>query len=59
MNEQTMTDRTLRSSGDLDALTFDDRGLIPVVAQDAATGTVRGRRRPMIARLRETRSWPG
>ena len=50
MNEQTMTDRTLRSSGDLDALTFDDRGLIPVVAQDAATGTVL-----MVA----TRSWPG
>jgi len=34
------TDRGLRSSGDLETLAFDDDGLIPVVAQDAATGSV-------------------
>ena len=36
-----MTDRTLRSSADLDDLDFDKAdGLVPVVAQDAATGAV-------------------
>lgn len=35
-----MTDRTLRDPADLDALAFDERGLLPVVAQDAATGAV-------------------
>jgi phosphoribosyl-AMP cyclohydrolase / phosphoribosyl-ATP pyrophosphohydrolase len=35
-----MTDRSLRSPADLDALSFDDRGLVPVVAQDAGDGTV-------------------
>lgn len=34
------TDRTLKSPGDLESLAFDDAGLIPVVAQDAATGAV-------------------
>jgi phosphoribosyl-AMP cyclohydrolase / phosphoribosyl-ATP pyrophosphohydrolase len=33
-------ERAIRSPADLDALVFDDRGLIPVVAQDAATGAV-------------------
>ncbi len=40
MSEQPMTDRTLRSTTDLDTLAFDDRGLIPVVAQDESTGAV-------------------
>jgi phosphoribosyl-ATP pyrophosphohydrolase/phosphoribosyl-AMP cyclohydrolase len=35
-----MTDRTLRAPADLAALRPDDRGLIPVVAQDAANGSV-------------------
>lgn len=35
-----VTDRRLRTATDLDALTYDDRGLIPVVAQDAADGRV-------------------
>jgi phosphoribosyl-ATP pyrophosphohydrolase/phosphoribosyl-AMP cyclohydrolase len=35
-----MTDRTIASPADLDGLKFDDSGLIPVVAQDAATGAV-------------------
>ena len=36
-----MTDRTLRSPGDLDGLDFAKlTGLVPVVAQDAADGTV-------------------
>lgn len=35
-----MTDRTLTSASDLDALTFDERGLLPVVAQDARSGRV-------------------
>ncbi|MBW3534535.1 MAG: bifunctional phosphoribosyl-AMP cyclohydrolase/phosphoribosyl-ATP diphosphatase HisIE [Gemmatimonadetes bacterium] len=35
-----MTDRTLRSPDALDTLAFDERGLLPVVAQDAATGAV-------------------
>jgi phosphoribosyl-AMP cyclohydrolase / phosphoribosyl-ATP pyrophosphohydrolase len=36
-----MTDRTLRTSADLDALDFDKQdGLVPVVAQDATTGAV-------------------
>ena len=35
-----MTDRQLAAPADLDALDFDDRGLLPVVAQDAATGRV-------------------
>jgi len=34
------TDRTLRTASDLDALAFDDTGLLPVVAQDAASGAV-------------------
>ena len=35
-----MTDRALRTPADLDGLTFDERDLIPVVSQDAATGAV-------------------
>jgi len=35
-----MTDRAIRTRYDLDALAFDDRGLVPVVAQDAGTGVV-------------------
>ena len=35
-----MTDRALRSAADLDTLTFDERGLVPVVAQEARTGSV-------------------
>ena len=35
-----LTDRRLRSVEDLDVLVFDERGLLPVVAQDATTGTV-------------------
>lgn len=35
-----MTDRTLRRTADLDALAFDDRGLVPVVAQEATDGAV-------------------
>jgi phosphoribosyl-ATP pyrophosphohydrolase/phosphoribosyl-AMP cyclohydrolase len=35
-----MTDRTLRTPGDLAELAFDDRGLLPVIAQDAADGRV-------------------
>jgi phosphoribosyl-AMP cyclohydrolase / phosphoribosyl-ATP pyrophosphohydrolase len=35
-----MTERTLGRPADLDALRFDDRGLLPVVAQDAASGAV-------------------
>ena len=35
-----MTDRTLRNGADLDNLAFDDRGLLPVVAQDGVTGRV-------------------
>jgi len=35
-----MTDRTLRSAGELDDLTFNDQGLLPVVAQDATDGRV-------------------
>ena len=35
-----MTDRSLRTPADLDALAFDDRGLVPVVAQDADGGAV-------------------
>ncbi len=35
-----MTDRTLRTSDDLADLAFDDRGLVPVVAQDASDGAV-------------------
>lgn len=34
------TDRRIRSVDDLDALAFDDRGLVPVVAQDHRTGSV-------------------
>lgn len=36
----TSTDRRLRSPSDLDALTMDDAGLVPVVAQDATDGRV-------------------
>jgi len=35
-----LTDRRLRASSDLDSLTFDETGLLPVVAQDASTGRV-------------------
>lgn len=35
-----MTDRTLRTLDDLAGLTYDDRGLVPVVAQDAGDGRV-------------------
>lgn len=35
-----MTDRTLGSADDLDALAFDEDGLLPVVAQDARDGRV-------------------
>ena len=35
-----MTDRRLRSATDLDALRFDERGLVPVVAQSARDGQV-------------------
>lgn len=35
-----MTDRTLHAPGDLEGLAFDERGLVPVVAQDAAQGQV-------------------
>ena len=35
-----MTDRSLRSAADLDALRFDEQGLLPVVAQDASSGRV-------------------
>lgn len=35
-----MTDRTLRAPADLDALRFDDRGLLPIVAQEAGAGRV-------------------
>lgn len=35
-----MTDRTLRTFDDLAGLTYDDRGLVPVVAQDAGDGRV-------------------
>jgi phosphoribosyl-AMP cyclohydrolase / phosphoribosyl-ATP pyrophosphohydrolase len=34
------TDRRLREPGDLDALRFDERGLVPVVAQEVSTGDV-------------------
>lgn len=34
------TDRTIRGPGELDSLRFDDRGLIPVVAQEADAGAV-------------------
>ena len=36
----TMTDRSLRAPADLDALAFDDRGLVPVVAQHGIQGPV-------------------
>lgn len=35
-----MTDRRIRSAADLDTLNFDERGLVPVVAQDDAGGRV-------------------
>lgn len=35
-----MTDRTLTTGPSLDGLAFDDRGLLPVVAQDASDGRV-------------------
>ena len=35
-----MTDRRLRAAADLAVLRFDDRGLLPVVAQDASSGRV-------------------
>ncbi len=35
-----MTDRTLATDADLDALRYDERGLLPVVAQDAASTRV-------------------
>lgn len=36
----TPTDRRLSDGGDLDGLTFDEAGLVPVVAQDASDGRV-------------------
>ena len=38
--KEPMTDRTLGPRESLDDLVFDERGLIPVVAQDAETGAV-------------------
>ena len=35
-----MTDRSLNTPADLDGLRFDERGLLPVVAQDGASGRV-------------------
>ncbi|HSG50358.1 MAG TPA: bifunctional phosphoribosyl-AMP cyclohydrolase/phosphoribosyl-ATP diphosphatase HisIE [Longimicrobiales bacterium] len=35
-----MTDRALRVVAELDALAFDDRGLVTVVAQEARTGSI-------------------
>jgi len=35
-----MTDRTLRAPEDLRSVEYDDRGLVPVIAQDAADGRV-------------------
>ena len=35
-----MTDRRIRSAADLDTLRFDEQGLVPVVAQDAAGARV-------------------
>jgi phosphoribosyl-AMP cyclohydrolase / phosphoribosyl-ATP pyrophosphohydrolase len=35
-----VTDRTLRTPRDLEGLAFDERGLVPVVAQDAGSGRV-------------------
>lgn len=35
-----MTDRRIAGAADLDALAFDERGLLPVVAQDAGDGRV-------------------
>jgi phosphoribosyl-AMP cyclohydrolase / phosphoribosyl-ATP pyrophosphohydrolase len=35
---RSMTDRRIRSSTDVEGLTFDARGLLPVVTQDAGTG---------------------
>lgn len=35
-----MTDRRIRTAADLDPLAWDDRGLVPVVAQDARDGRV-------------------
>jgi phosphoribosyl-ATP pyrophosphohydrolase/phosphoribosyl-AMP cyclohydrolase len=35
-----MTDRTLRTTDDLDTLAYDERGLVPVVAQHAGLGTM-------------------
>lgn len=40
MTDRTPTDRTLSAPRDLDSLAFDDRGLVPVVAQDASGGAV-------------------
>lgn len=36
----TPTDRRVRDTGDLDGVTFDETGLVPVVAQDASDGRV-------------------
>ena len=35
-----MTDRSISTTSDLDTLSFDDRGLVPVVAQDEKDGRV-------------------
>ena len=35
-----MSDRSLRTLADFDALRFDERGMVPVVAQDVVTGKV-------------------
>ena len=37
---ESAADRTLQSPGDLDGLKYDDRGLLPVIAQDAEDGRV-------------------
>jgi phosphoribosyl-ATP pyrophosphohydrolase/phosphoribosyl-AMP cyclohydrolase len=34
------TDRRIRGEGDLDELVFDERGLLPIVVQDALTGSL-------------------
>ena len=39
-DNQSHTDREIRTSADLEAITFDGGGLIPVVSQDAETGDV-------------------
>jgi len=40
IGKKPMSDRTLRSSSDLDSLSFWENGLLPIVAQEADTGAV-------------------